>query len=205
MKKAQQSVACGTTHARKGRDGVAAGHRAAVLSAGSGAVERIRRLPDGYQRVAQLLSCDAFHHHHGTGAEGTRRVAGSSGGPTDAWLHAEQRAAALERSSTAAVGEEAEVADADQAFGQDMDEKAAQELLGGNGHDLVLAAVGIVSPAEGDAMVLARHEAMVGDGDAMGIAGQVVENMFSTAEGWLGVNDPVLSAELPEEMVEAAG
>jgi hypothetical protein len=111
----------------------------------------------------------------------------------------------LERSSTAAVGEEAEVADADQAFGQNMDEKAAQELLGGNGHDLVLAAVSIVSPAEGDAMVLASHEAMVGDGDAMGIAGQVVENIFSTAEGWLGVNDPVLSAELPEEMVEAAG
>ena len=54
-------------------------------------------------------------------------------------------------------------------------------------------------------MVLESHEAMVGDGDAMGIAGQVVENMFSTAEGWLGVNDPVLSAELPEEMVEAAG
>src|SRR5712672_3153851 len=69
---------------------------------------------------------------------------------------------------------------------------AAQELLGGNGHDLVLAAVGIVSPAEGDAMVLASHETLVGDGDAMGISGQVVENMFSTAEGWLGVNDPVL-------------
>ena len=169
MKKAQQRVAW-TTHARKGRDGVAAGHRAALLSAGSGAVERIRRLPDGYQRVAQLLSRDVFDHDHGTGAEGTRRLAGSSGGPTEAWLHAEQRAAALERSGTAAVGEEAEVADADQAFGQDMDEKAAQELLGGNGHDLVLAAVSIVSPAEGDAMVLESHEAMVGDGDAMGIA-----------------------------------
>ena len=204
MKKAQQRVAW-TTHARKGRDGVAAGHRAALLSAGSGAVERIRRLPDGYQRVAQLLSRDVFDHDHGTGAEGTRRLAGSSGGPTEAWLHAEQRAAALERSGTAAVGEEAEVADADQAFGQDMDEKAAQELLGGNGHDLVLAAVSIVSPAEGDAMVLESHEAMVGDGDALGIAGQVVEDMFSTAEGWLGVNDPVHSAELPEEMVEAAG
>lgn len=70
-----------------------------------------------------------------TGAEGTRRLAGSSGGPIDAWWHAEQRAAALERSSAAAVGEEAEVADADQAFGKDMDQKAAQELIGGNGHD----------------------------------------------------------------------
>src|SRR5258708_7684390 len=102
-------------------------------------------------------------------------------------------------------GEEAEVGDADQAVGDTMDGKAGQKRVGGNGHDLVLAAVSIVSPAEGGAMVLESHEAMVGDGDAMGIAGQVVENMFSTAEGWLGVNDPVLSAELPEEMVEAAG
>ena len=37
------------------------------------------------------------------------------------------------------------MADADQAFGQDMDQKAAQELIGGNGHDLVLAAVSILS------------------------------------------------------------
>jgi hypothetical protein len=33
---------------------------------------------------------------------------------------------------------------------------------------------------------------MVGDGYAMGIAGQVVENMFGAAEWWLGVDDPVL-------------
>jgi hypothetical protein len=172
VKKTRWGVACGNTHEPDDRDGVAAGHGTTLLSAGSGAVERIRQLPDGYQRVAQLLSRDAFHHDHGTGAERTRRLAGSSGGPIDAWLHAEQRAAASERSSAVAVGEEAEVADADQAFGQDMDEKAAQELLGGNGHDL--AAVGIVSPAEGDAKVLESHEAMVGDGDAMGISGQIV-------------------------------
>src|SRR5258708_2804719 len=54
------------------------------------------------------------------------------------------------------------------------------------------------SAAEGDAMVLASHETLVGDGDVMGISGQIVENVFSTAEGRLGVDDPVLSAELPE-------
>ena len=134
----------------------------------------MRGLPDGDQSVAQILSGDAFNHDHGTGADGTRLLAGSSGGPIGAWFDAEQRAAALERSSAAAVGEEAEVADADQAFGQDMDQKSAQELIGGNGHDLVLAAVGIVSPAEGDALVFERHQAMVGDGNAMGVAGQVV-------------------------------
>jgi hypothetical protein len=36
---------------------------------------------------------------------------------------------------------------------------------------------------------------MVGDGDAMGVACQVVENMFGAAEGWLGVDDLVLLAE----------
>src|ERR1019366_6409102 len=155
-------------------------------------------------RVAQFLSRDAFNHDHGTGADGTRLLAGSSGGPIGGCFDAEQRAAALERSSASAVGEEAEVADADQAFGQDMDQKAAQELIGGNGHDLVLAAVGIVLPTEGDAMVFESYEAMVGDGDAMGIAGEVVENMFGAAEGRLGVNAPALRTELLKPVAEAA-
>ena len=64
--------------------------------------------------------------------------------------------------------------------------------------------MGIVSPAEGDAIVLEGHETMVGDGDAMCVAGQIVENVFGAAEGWLGVDDPVLLAELPEEIVECA-
>jgi hypothetical protein len=63
--------------------------------------------------------------------------------------------------------------------------------MGGNGHDLLFAAVRIVSPAEGDATVFEGHESMVGDGDAMGITGQVVENVLGAAEGRLGVDDPV--------------
>jgi hypothetical protein len=94
---------------------------------------------------------------------------------------------------------------AHQASGQHVKQEAAQELMGGNGHDLLLAAVGIVSPAKGDAIVLKGHETMVGDGDAMGIAGQVVENLFRAAEGWLGVDHPVFLTELPEEVGEAAG
>ena len=86
------------------------------------------------------------------------------------------------------------MADADQALGQHVKKKAAQELIGRNSHNLVLAAMSIVLPAEGDALVFESHQAMAGDGDAMGIAGQVVENMFSTAEGRLGVDDPVLLA-----------
>ena len=42
----------------------------------------------------------------------------------------EQHAATQQRSGPLAVGEEAEVADADQAFRQDVDEEASQELVG---------------------------------------------------------------------------
>jgi hypothetical protein len=62
--------------------------------------------------------------------------------------HAEQSAAAFERIAPSAVGEESEVPDADQAAGQDVKEEAAQELMGRNGHDLFLAAVGIIPPTK---------------------------------------------------------
>ena len=43
---------------------------------------------------------------------------------------------------------------------------------------------------------------MVGDGDAMGIARQIMQNMFGTAEGRLGVDDPVLSEKLSQKSAE---
>ena len=80
-------------------------------------------------------------------------------------------------------------------FGENMEQESAQELICGNRHDLLLAAVGIVFPAKRDAIILESHQTMVGDGDAMGVAGQIVQHMFGTAEGWLGVDDPVLAEE----------
>jgi hypothetical protein len=58
---------------------------------------------------------------------------------------------------------------------------------------------------EGDAIVLEGHEAMVGNGDAMSAASQVVEKMFGAPEGWLSVDDPILPELLPEEVAECAG
>ena len=85
------------------------------------------------------------------------------------------------------------MADADQAVRQNVKQEPAQELMGGNCQDLLLAAVGIIPPTEGDAIVFKSHEPMVRDGHAMGVAGQVVEDMLGAAERWLGVDDPVLS------------
>jgi hypothetical protein len=44
---------------------------------------------------------------------------------------------------------------------------------------------------------------MVGDGDAVRIAGKIVQNMLGTAEGWLGIDDPVLVEELSEKLAKA--
>jgi hypothetical protein len=129
----------------------------------------------------QLATCEAFDHEHAAGACGTAQAGWL--GRVDVCRHAERFAAALEGCTSSAVGEDAERADAHQSAGQDVKQEAAQELMGGNCHDLLLAAMGIDSSADGDAIVLKGHETMVGDGDAMGIAGQIVEHLFRAAEG----------------------
>ena len=61
----------------------------------------------------------------------------------------------------------------------------------------------IVFPAKRDPIILERHQSMVGDGDAVRIAGEIVQNMLGTAEGWLGIDDPVLLEELSKELAKA--
>jgi len=133
----------------------------------------------------KLSAGEPFNNKHDAGARWTAQAGWL--GRIDGCGHAEQRTAAFEGRTASAVGEEAEVADADQSFGQNVQQKAAQELMSGNGHDLVLSVVGIVSPAEGDAIVLEGHEPMVGDSHAVGVAGQIVENMLGAAEGRLSL------------------
>ena len=35
--------------------------------------------------------------------------------------------------------------------------------------------------------MLEGHEPVVGDGDAMGVAGEITKHMMGSAEGWLGI------------------
>lgn len=97
------------------------------------------------------------------------------------------------------------MADANQSLRQHVDQEPSQELIGRNGHHLLRAAVGVVLPAEGDAIFLKGDEAMVGDGDAVRVASKVVEDMLRSTEGWLGVDDPLLRVKLSQELGEALG
>src|SRR5260370_20689702 len=104
----------------------------------------------------ELAASKPFDNEHDAGAGWTAQAGWL--GRLGAGRHTEQRAATFERCTPSSVGEEPEVADANQAARQDVKQEAAQKLMSGNGHHLLLAAVGIVSPAEGDAHVLQRHE-----------------------------------------------
>ena len=69
-------------------------------------------------------------------------------------------------------------------------------------HLRVLVAVGIVLPAEGDAFSIESQQAMIGDGDAVGVAAEIAQHLAGSAESRLGVDDPVLAMQTAEELGE---
>lgn len=101
-----------------------------------------------------------------------------------------------------AVRQPAVVSDTDEAFGQDVQEEAAEELLRVESHDALLAAVSIIAPAEADSLSIEGREPMVGDGHAVGVATEIVQHMGRAAEGWLGVDEPLLLGEPDGQIFE---
>src|SRR5215831_12991221 len=63
-------------------------------------------------------------------------------------------------------------------------------------------ALGIILPAECNLLAIEGHEAVVGDGDAVSVAGEIAEDMMGTAEGWFGIDDPVLAEQGAQESAE---
>src|SRR5580700_823450 len=109
-----------------------------------------------------------------------------------------------QQDGAAAVGEEAEVADADEAAGEKMQQEAAHELLGGQDHESLPVAVSGVTPSEGDVAVFKCNESRVGDGDAMGVRVEIAERVFRSAERAFGVYDPVVTIEGSQPCPEGA-
>lgn len=103
------------------------------------------------------------------------------------------------------VGEESEVADADEAAWQQVQEEAAQELVDRQAHQSLLVAVCRVSPAEADVAVGESDQSAVGDADPVSVCAEVAQGMFRSAEGSLGVNHPVVTEQESKPGGEAAG
>ena len=74
----------------------------------------------------------------------------------------------------------------------------------GESHLAALTVMSVVLPAEGDVTVVHRQQSVVGDGHAMRVAGQILQDMFRPSERCFGVDDPVLPEESAEDVTAAA-
>src|SRR5580704_3097290 len=83
-----------------------------------------------------------------------------------------------------------EVADADEARWQYMEQKPAQEFINGQRHEALFVFVSRVAPAEGDNAVGKSDEPMVRDRHPVGVLAEIAKCVFRSAEWAFRVNDP---------------
>ena len=83
-----------------------------------------------------------------------------------------------------------------------MKKKSPQKLVGTNSHRAMAAACSVIFPSERDLTIFEVKQPMVGDGNAMGVAGEILQDVFGAAERQLGINNPVLPEKLPQKALE---
>ena len=102
-----------------------------------------------------------------------------------------------------AISQKAEVADAGKARGQHMLEEAAQELFVRKCHSARFAVMRVVLPSERHVAIRNVQQPVIGDGYAMGVASQIMQDMLGPAERRLGVDDPVFAKQGTKEAMNA--
>jgi hypothetical protein len=88
---------------------------------------------------------------------------------------------------------------------QDVQQEAADELVGVQGHHFLAVVVAIVLPAKGDRIVVDSGQAGVGDCHAMGISAEIIEHSLRAAKGWLRVDHPVDFPRHPKKFGKGIG
>lgn len=74
--------------------------------------------------------------------------------------------------------------------------------MGMKGHDFGVAGITIIFPAERDVVIGDSSQAVVRDGDAVGVTAEITKDMVGSAKGWFGVDDPVGRAETVDKRSE---
>ncbi len=98
------------------------------------------------------------------------------------------------------VGEQPVVADAHEVLGQHMLEKPPDELRRIKAHRALDATAPVVFVAEDDFAIVDVNQTLIGDGDAVSIASQILEYLLWTCEGRLGVDDPIVTVQPLDEI-----
>src|SRR5271156_5497965 len=104
-------------------------------------------------------------------------------------------AAQVQRLATHPVGKKTEVANLYEAWRQHVEQESAYELGRLESHDAAAVVVPGVAPPEADLTVLEAEKSSVGDGDPVGVAGQVFQHVLRPTEWRLGVDHPLYAPQ----------
>jgi hypothetical protein len=107
----------------------------------------------------------------------------------------QQLSALAESLRLAAVREEADMADTLKAMRHNMQEKAADALVCWQGHGLDTIPLASVAEGKAHLATLDSDEAVIGDGDTLGVASERVEPLPRACHGPLGIDHPRLVIE----------
>ena len=95
--------------------------------------------------------------------------------------------------------------DADIARRQNMKKEPSDKLIGLEGHRLLTVLVGIIPPSEGNLAVLDCADAVIADGDPVGISAEVLKGPLGAIEGGFAIDDPLFTVQMPPERPEVSG
>jgi hypothetical protein len=115
------------------------------------------------------------------------------------WRASEIASACGEFRGLVSIAEQAVVTNALETPRQDMEDEPTEEIDGLEMEDFSFAAVSVVAAAQSDDAVAKTEEPIVGESDAVGVAGEVIEDVARPAERLLGVHDPIVLAEIVRE------
>jgi hypothetical protein len=82
------------------------------------------------------------------------------------------------------------VAHPHEAFGDDVEQEAANELLGIERHQFTPILVFSITISEGDFTVVDRADAIIGERHAVSVATEIIEDMGGRAKGFFGIDHP---------------
>src|SRR5215510_1915873 len=144
----------------------------------------------GWQPASKVSMMIMRPPQHGHGVASVSEAAGSS--IVRCQGSGEQLAGLGQVLLSGGAGEQAVVADAMEAFRQDVQQKAADKLGRRERHGGVAAGPfdPVVLDLEGDAVLVSVEQAPAGDSDAMGVARQISQYCVRPGEGPLGIDEP---------------
>jgi hypothetical protein len=97
------------------------------------------------------------------------------------------------------------VPNADEATRQNMQQEATQKLIDRQSQESLLIVVRGVAPAEGDLVIQAGNEAVVGDRNAMGVGAEITKHLIGSAKRWFAVDHPARNVKLTDETPKESG